>query len=73
MCIWEQTDWPAWRFDASVFSTALANVRHSQGHLLGRMSSLGFAMRDINDLIERGLLKKTLAGGRSTSYELAIG
>ena len=46
MYIWEQTDWPAWRFDASVFSTALANVRHSQGHLLGRMSSLGFAMRD---------------------------
>jgi Fic family protein len=28
------------------------------------------ALRDMNDLIERGLLKKTDAGGRSTSYEL---
>jgi hypothetical protein len=27
-------------------------------------------MRDINDLIERGVLKKNTAGGRSTSYEI---
>lgn len=31
------------------------------------------ALRDINDLIERGMLKKTEAGGRSSSYELVIG
>lgn len=30
------------------------------------------ALRDINDLIERGMLKKAEAGGRSTSYELAV-
>jgi Fic family protein len=30
------------------------------------------ALRDIKDLIERGMLKKTEAGGRSTSYELDI-
>ncbi len=29
------------------------------------------ALRDINDLVERGVLKKMLGGGRSTSYELA--
>ena len=28
------------------------------------------ALRDINDLIERGILKKSNAGGRSTTYEL---
>ncbi len=28
------------------------------------------ALRDINDLVERGVLRKTDAGGRSTSYEL---
>jgi len=28
------------------------------------------ALRDINDLLERGVLRKTVAGGRSTSYEL---
>ncbi|MDP1680101.1 MAG: hypothetical protein Q8L02_08350, partial [Candidatus Nitrotoga sp.] len=31
------------------------------------------ALRDINDLIERGVLKKAVAGGRSTSYELEVG
>lgn len=30
------------------------------------------ALRDINDLMGRGVLKKTEAGGRSTSYELVI-
>ncbi|MDD5004254.1 MAG: DUF4172 domain-containing protein, partial [Acidithiobacillus sp.] len=28
------------------------------------------ALRDINDLLARGVLRKTDAGGRSTSYEL---
>lgn len=46
MFIWEQSDWPQWRFDASLLSAALASVRHSQGRLLGRMDGLGFALRD---------------------------
>lgn len=46
MFVWEQPDWPRWRFDASVISIALANVRHSQGRLLGKMEGLGFALRD---------------------------
>ena len=29
------------------------------------------ALRDINELLARGVLQKTVAGGRSTSYELA--
>ena len=28
------------------------------------------ALRDINDLVTRGLLRKSEAGGRSTGYEL---
>lgn len=28
------------------------------------------ALRDINDLLMRGVLRKSNAGGRSTSYEL---
>jgi Fic family protein len=31
------------------------------------------ALRDINDLLQRGLLTKNDAGGRSTSYSLAEG
>ena len=45
MFVWEQSDWPCWRFDTRVLSTALASVRHSQGRLLGRMEGLGFALR----------------------------
>lgn len=29
------------------------------------------ALRDINDLLSRGVLRQSNAGGRSTSYELA--
>jgi Fic family protein len=29
------------------------------------------ALRDIDDLVRRGVLKKEAAGGRSTSYSLA--
>ncbi|MDE2421352.1 MAG: Fic family protein [Gammaproteobacteria bacterium] len=36
---------------------------------IGKCSS-DTALRDINDLLERGVLRKTDAGGRSTSYEL---
>jgi Fic family protein len=31
------------------------------------------ALRDITDLLQRGLLRKNEAGGRSTSYSLAEG
>ncbi|MEJ6067368.1 Fic family protein [Psychrobacter sp. 16-Bac2893] len=34
--------------------------------------SVDIALRDINDLIERGMLKKSEASGRSTSYEVAL-
>lgn len=51
MFIWEQSDWPHWRYDASALSTALAGVRHSQGRMLGRMEGLGFALRDQANLL----------------------
>lgn len=35
--------------------------------------SIDTALRDINDLIEKGMLKRSEASGRSTSYELALG
>lgn len=34
--------------------------------------SIDTALRDINDLIEKGMLKKSEASGRSTSYELVL-
>lgn len=46
MYIWEQPDWPniTWR-DADI-AALLADVRHEQGRLLGRMEALGFPLRE---------------------------
>lgn len=44
--IWERARWPEMTFDAGKLSVPLAAVRHAQGHLLGRMESLGFKLRD---------------------------
>ena len=34
--------------------------------------SIDTALRDINDLIEKGMMQKSEASGRSTSYELVL-
>ena len=34
--------------------------------------SIDTALRDINDFIEKGMLKKSESSGRSTSYELEL-
>ncbi|GAF55533.1 LOW QUALITY PROTEIN: Fic family protein [Psychrobacter sp. JCM 18901] len=34
--------------------------------------SIDTALRDINDLIEKGMMQKSVASGRSTSYELVL-
>lgn len=40
--IHQRTDWPHFRWDDSALTSALAEVRHKQGLLLGRMRALGF-------------------------------
>lgn len=44
--VWQQNDWPAWRFDSASLAPALAAVHRAQGHLLGRMAEFGIAERD---------------------------
>ena len=44
--IWQQADWPAWRFDASALTASLAKVSRNQGLLLGRMADAGLLLRD---------------------------
>lgn len=43
--IYEQPDWPRFRWDDTTLSPRLAEVRHRQGRLLGRMEGLGFPLR----------------------------
>jgi len=44
--IHEQKDWPEFRWSAKELSSLVANIRHKQGLLLGRMSVLGFQLRN---------------------------
>lgn len=46
LSIWQQPDWPHWRFDARALAEALARVHRAHGHLLGRMANLGMAQRE---------------------------
>ncbi len=41
----QQPDWPKFRWDAAGLATPLAEVRHRQGLLIGRMESLGFPLK----------------------------
>lgn len=46
MYIHERKEWPEFRWNQSALTGRLAEVRHAQGRLLGRMESLGFQLRE---------------------------
>lgn len=50
MYIWEQPQWPKWQYDATRLAVLLADVRHRQGRLSGRMEALGFSLQDQAEL-----------------------
>jgi NOL1/NOP2/fmu family ribosome biogenesis protein len=45
MCIYEQADWPHFRWNAEKLLPLLGNVRNRQGRLIGKMESLGFELQ----------------------------
>lgn len=45
MWIYEHQDWPNFTWDAETLASKLADIRHRQGRLLGRMEGLGFELR----------------------------
>jgi len=67
ICIWQQDEWPhfIWDgFDGKLNSSKWAKITKC---------SSDTALRDIQDLINKGILQKSDEGGRSTSYELVEG
>lgn len=44
--LWQQADWPHWRFNAAALAEPLAQAHRAQGHLFGRMAELGLAQRE---------------------------
>ena len=43
--IWQQAQWPHWRYDLQALSGPLAQVSRAQGLLLGRLTDAGLALR----------------------------
>lgn len=44
--IYENPDWPGFRWNAEAIAGTLGEVRHRQGRLVGRMEALGFSLRE---------------------------
>ncbi|MBI4357320.1 MAG: Fic family protein [Gammaproteobacteria bacterium] len=59
MYIHEHPEWPNFKWDETHLSALLAEVRYLQGNLLGRLSSLGFDLREEATLqtLTRDILK----------------
>ena len=45
MWIHEHQNWPDFTWDAEALASKLADIRHRQGRLLGRMEGLGFKLK----------------------------
>ena len=46
MQIWERDTWPNLTWQDAHVAACLAEVRHTQGRLIGRMEALGFKLRE---------------------------
>lgn len=44
--IWQSPDWPNWHYDLAALAGLLADVRHAQGLLFGRLADVGMTLRD---------------------------
>lgn len=64
-------DWPSFRWDHEALAAPLANIRHRQGRLLGRMEGLGFALRKEAELetLTLDVLKSTEIEGERLDPE----
>jgi Fic family protein len=51
MWIHEHQNWPKFTWDTKTLASKLADIRHRQGHLLGRMEGLGFKLKREASLI----------------------
>jgi Fic family protein len=69
--IYQKPDWPAFRWDDSLLSQRLGEVRHLQGKLLGKMESLGFDLQNeaLLDTLTLDVLKSTEIEGEFLNPE----
>lgn len=71
MYIHERKEWPAFQWEQSTLAHLLAEVRHLQGRLLGRMESLGFQLREEATLqtLTQDVVKTSEIEGEKLDFE----
>lgn len=65
--IYEKLGWPEFTWQDDVLATELADLRHKQGRLVGRMESLGFELREesvLRSLTEEVVKSSDIEGER---------
>lgn len=71
--IWQQPDWPRFRWDEARLAPLLARARLAQGKILGaaRLLDASLMLEAVAAvLVEKGCLRPTRKGGRSSGYEI---
>ncbi len=70
--IHEQPDWPDLQWDAARLSSLLADIRHRQGRLLGKMEGLGFQLRAEATLtmLTQDVIKSSAIEGKRLDLEM---
>jgi len=71
MYIHQREGWPEFRWDNAVLVSLLAEIRHKQGRLLGRMEGLGFKLREEAKLntLSRDVVKSSAIEGEDLDAE----
>jgi Fic family protein len=69
--IYEYSTWPQFTWGENAINTLLGKVRHMQGKLFGKMSSLGFSLREQSQLttISMDVLKSSEIEGEKLNHE----
>ena len=71
MWMHEHQDWPNLTWDAEILASKLADIRHRQGRLLGRMEGLGFELKREASLstLTNDVVKSSAIEGESLNPE----
>ena len=69
--IWQEADWPHWRYDLPALAEPLAEVSRAQGLLLGRLADVGMSLRDQASLaaLTEDVIKTSEIEGESLNLE----
>ena len=69
--IWQDSDWPNFKWNDNNLRQSIENIRYKQGLLLGRMSSLGFSLKEsaLLEILTQDVIKTSEIEGEKLDLE----